>query len=380
MKKICFVTTISATLQSFVLPFAKYLREQEEYDITFICDKDDNFAESLPPYIHYIPISMRRGIRLDGINAIIKMMHIFRYEKFDLIQYSTPNAAFYAALAAKLAGVPIRKYHLMGFRYLGFRGLLRFIFKKVEQFTCAISTDIECVSESNRTLGIKERIFSPDASHVILHGSSVGVDCARFDIRQKSKWRKERRKELQYNDNDCVFGYVGRITRDKGINELVSAFASIERENARLLLIGDIDQTNAIDSVQQDQLQKNPWITCHSAVDNIEEYYSALDILVLPSYREGFGMVVVEAEAMGLPVIVTDIPGPTDAMVPGKTGLLVKKKDTDSLVRAMRLLVDDLPMRKRFGEAAHEFAVENFDQKRLFQAFLEDLRRLLSKE
>ena len=134
MKKICFITTVPATLNAFVVGVAEFLHQQAGYDITFICDRDEAFAASLPPYIHYIPVSMKRGIHPGGISAIFKMIRIFRREKFDMVQYSTPNASFYSATAARIARIPIRKYHLMGFRYLGFDHLKRKIFKAIELF------------------------------------------------------------------------------------------------------------------------------------------------------------------------------------------------------------------------------------------------------
>lgn len=107
--------------------------EHGDYDITFICDRDDDFAASLPSYIHYIPISMKRGISVGGIRACAKMYKIFKENKFDLIQYSTPNASLYASIAAKIAGCKVRNYHLMGLRYLGASGVGRTILKAIEK-------------------------------------------------------------------------------------------------------------------------------------------------------------------------------------------------------------------------------------------------------
>lgn len=379
VKKICFVTTISGTMRSFVVGVANYLHQQAGYDITMICDDDAAFAASLPPYMHYIPIPMKRGISLGGIGAMMKMVKVFRRERFDMVQYSTPNASLYAALAAAIARIPIRKYHLMGFRYLGFTGLKKNIFKRIEIITCALSTDIECVSFSNRTLGVKEGIFLPQKSNVILHGSSSGVNLTQFDFQKKEMWRNELRRQFGYGEHDCVFGYVGRITGDKGINELIAAFEKADIDNKKLLLVGGIEQMETLDAGLMQLAENDSRVTFHPPVENIEQYYAALDVFVLPSYREGFGMVV-EAEAMGVPVIVTDIPGPTDAMISDETGLVVKKADVDSLVSAMEALAGSPETRQRFGLAAHKLAAEKFEQQRLFQAILQDRKRLLGEE
>ena len=379
-KKLCFVTTVSITLKSFVIGTAEYLHQEAGYDITFICDNDETFAASLPPYVHYVPIPMKRGISFDGISAMVKMIQVFRREKFDMVQYSTPNASFYAAIAAWIAQIPIRKYHLMGFRYLGFDNLKKIFFKAIEKITCALSTDVECVSQSNRELGISEKLFSAHKSNVILQGSSAGVNLDKFNIHNKETWRKEYCKKFNFSDNDCVFAYVGRITRDKGINELLAAFEYADIANKKLLLIGQIESEQMLNKSLLERAKNDNRVIFHSPVTDIEHYYSAIDILVLPSYREGFGMVVVEAEAMGVPVIVTDIPGPTDAMIPNETGLLVKKADVDSFVAAMKELANSVKKRRDFGIAAHKFAAEKFEQRKLFQAILQDRKRLLGEE
>ena len=134
MKKICFVTTISGTLDSFVSNTAKYIHENTDWDITFICNYDKQFEEKLPDCIHYIPVKMERGINLGGIKAIAELKRIFKREKFDLIQYSTPNASLYASVAGKLAKVPVRLYCQWGMVFVGFSGIKRRIFKLMEQF------------------------------------------------------------------------------------------------------------------------------------------------------------------------------------------------------------------------------------------------------
>ena len=126
--KICFVTTTPITLKAFVLEFAKYLHETAGAEVSFICDTDEEFAKSLPSYIHYFPVPMKRGISLSGIKATREMKKIFKREQFDIVQYSTPNAAFYASIASKSAKVPVRLYCQWGMAYVGMQGVKRGIF------------------------------------------------------------------------------------------------------------------------------------------------------------------------------------------------------------------------------------------------------------
>lgn len=378
-KKICFVTTVSITLKSFVVELAKYIHDHTDYDITFICNDDPAFVASLPAYIKFIPISMERGISISGIGAMLKMVKIFRQEKFDFVQYSTPNAGFYAALAAKFAGIKNRKYHLMGFRYLGFSGIQRCIFKGIERITCSLSTSVECVSRSNLEVGVSDGVFPNNQVQVIHYGSSAGINLSRFDISQKSVWREDLRKHYSIAEEDCVFGFAGRITRDKGINELMTAFETIPYINKKLVLIGTIEQEETLDPQLLHKARNNPHVIFIPSVSDIERYYAMMDVLVLPSYREGFGNVVIEAQALGVPVIVSDIPGPIDAMEAGVTGLVVSVGDVIALRMAMEMLLKDPAQRQKMGDAGYRLVSEKFEQNTLFAYILEDRRRLLGE-
>lgn len=379
MKKICYVTTISATVQSFLVQPIKYLLENTDWEITVICNNDFQIREWLPEEVQYIPVSMKRGISLGGVGATLKMAKVFRKEKFDMVQYSTPNAALYASIASKLTGMKIRKYHLMGFRYLGFSGMRQWLFKTIEKTVCKLSTDIECVSHSNLELGCKAGIFPKEKASVLLYGSSAGVDLSQFDISQKAWWRKELREEYGYSDDDCVFGYMGRITKDKGLNELFSAFLQLEDTGAKLFIAGAEDANSGMDHNIMVAVKNSDNVTFRGYVNDIQRYFAMLDVLVMPSYREGFGNIVIEAQAMGIPVIVSDIPGPTDAMVSGKTGLTIPVKDTDALRQAMEKMKSDAVLRVEMGAQGRCFVEERFDQKKLCEAILQDRKKMLGE-
>lgn len=380
MKKLCFVTTVSMTVRAFVIPVIRYFSEMTDWEITVICDDDPTLEQDLPAGIRYIPISMKRGISLRGVSAMLKMYRLFRQEKFDLVQYSTPNAALYASMASWLAGIPCRKYHLMGFRYLGFQGIKKKIFKFIEKLSCALSSDIECVSKSNMDLGIQEHVFPAEKAHIVFHGSSAGVDLARFRIVDKPLWRKTVREELGYDEEQCVFGFAGRVTRDKGINELLAAFKLLtsSQPQSRLLLIGNLEDPNGLDEKLIEEAKNDSRILFHAYVNDIERYFAAMDVLVLPSYREGFGNIIIEAQAMGVPVIVTDIPGPVDAMKPGKTGLTIPAADVEALSAAMNTLAEDSVLRAEMGRRGRILVEEQFDQKILLHYFLLERKSLLS--
>ena len=376
MKRICYVVTIPTTIRAFFIPQLKYLSEND-YDVTVICSPDADLQEELGGKIHYIPTEIPRGISVSGsVKAIKALKDIFQREQFNLVQYSTPNAALYASIAAKATGCKVRNYHLMGLRYLGAAGIGKAILKTIEKITCANSTSIECVSKSNMELGISEGLFSREKVAVVWNGSTGGVDLGLFRYEKRAKWRNEVRSELGLSEDDFVYGFVGRITRDKGINELLKAYFELNTD-AKLLLIGRVENGQTLNSDLMERARNHPNVIIHKAVLDIERYYAALDVLLLPSYREGFGNVVIEAGAVGTPAIVSNIPGPIDTVDPGVTAITVPTKNVEALAEAMRQIrqMDYIGM----GENAARFAKERFDSRVLCEKILERKKVLLKR-
>lgn len=381
MKKICFVATVSMTLKAFVIDLAKYIHDHSDYEITFICNDDPVFAASLPEYIKFIPVPMERGISIGGIGAMMKMVKIFCQEKFDVVQYSTPNASFYASLAAWLAHVPVRLYCQWGMAYVGFQGAKRKIFKAIEKTVCTLSTWVEPDSHGNLDFCHAEGLYPAEKGSVIWNGSASGVDLKKFDITNRESWRKAKRQECGIPDNAFVYGFIGRITGDKGVNELFTAFRNVWKQNPNvyLMLVGNPEKADSVDADLYTWAEQETHVLFCGFTNVVEQYLSAMDVYVLPSYREGFGSAVIEAEAMGLPVIVTDIPGPTNAMLRDETGLVVPKKDTAALKEAMQKLLYNSQLCQKFGENGYKFASEKFEQNTLFGYILEDRKRLLGE-
>lgn len=378
--KICFITTVSITMKSFILDVAKFLHEHKNYDITFICSDDPTFKDSLPLYIHYYPTRMRRGINLDGIKAIIQMIQLFRKEQYDIIQYSTPNASCYASIAAWVSRRPIRLYCQWGIAYVGFSGIKRIIFKNIEKLVCLLSTHIEPDSFGNLEYSIQEGLYDGNKGSVVWNGSSKGVNLNIFDISRKKEWRSEIRSKYNINDKDIVIGFVGRINRDKGINELLYAFKKISEENpgVKLLVVGNIeDKTQIEPEIYKWSLSSKQVIYC-GFQNHIEKYFSAMDIFVLPSYREGFPNAVLEAEAMGVPVVVTDIPGCRDAIINNVTGILVRARRYIELEEKLLMLIYDRNQRDLLGSKGYCLAKSKFNEDEMFVYIGKDKDNMLS--
>ena len=381
MKKICFITTISITLKSFVLKTAEYIHKNTDWDISFICDYDEEFEKSLPNYIHYIPVKMERGISLTGIKAMFDMVKIFKREKFDLIQYSTPNASLYASLAGILSKVPVRLYCQWGMVFVGFSGVKRKIFKFIEKTVCWLSTHVQPDSKSNLNFAHEEGLYPQNKGSVIWNGTSCGVNLDKFDVLKKEEYRNEIRAKFNLPSNAFVFGFVGRITRDKGINELFEAYKQVLEgtENTYLLMVGYSEQDGTIrnDLLEWAQACERVVFTGYTPV--VEKHLAAMDIYILPSYREGFPMSVIEAQAMGVPVIVTDITGIMNGVLVGVTGTVIPVKDATALKNAMIEMVNNPDVVEAYGKAATKFAIENFEQKQFLEKILIDRKKLLNE-
>lgn len=379
MKKLCYVVTVPGTIRSFFIPQLKYLSENG-YDVTVICSPDENLQNDLGDGIKYIPVSIARGVSPMTLGkSILELIKILKREKFDIVQYSTPNAGFCSSIAAKLAGVKVRNYHLMGLRYLGMGGIARKLFKTLEKMSCAFSTHVECITPSNLDLCIKEKLFKADKGTMVWNGSTGGVNMDRFEVTNREAWRNEVRSELGLDENDFVFGFVGRLTRDKGVNEILEAYRNLENR-AKLLIIGVREGTDTLEQELWQYAENSEKVIILDFKKDIERYYSAMDVLLLPSYREGFGMVIAEAAAVGTPAIVSNIPGPIDVIDEGKTALTVEVKNSEDLQKKMMYFLDNSQVVHEMSANCGEFIKNKFDSKELNKKILERKDQLLGKK
>lgn len=380
MKKICFVTTVPTTIKSFLLGFSSYLIEKQEYDVTFICNDDETLRNMCNNHLHFIPVAMKRGVGFDGVAVINRLIKIFKEHKFDIVQYSTPNASLYASIASARAKVPCRLYCQWGIRYMGFTGLPRIIFRTIEKLICSMSTIIEVESFSLLDFSLYEGLYSPNKASVIWNGSACGVNLQKFDYNRRCELRKRIRKKLNIPEDAFVFGYAGRITRDKGINELVDAFVSATKsKKVYLLFIGDYDNAGTIRQDVIDRIESDENIKRIRWSQNVEQYYAAMDVFCSLSYREGFGLVVIEAGAIGTPSIVSNVPGQVDTIIDGKTGIIAKVKDVESIKNAIETYIDNPELSEKFGKNAYQYIAENYNDIILFEKLAEHRNQLIEK-
>lgn len=379
--KICALTTISKTMEWFVVDSMRNL-SKNGYDVTLICDMDKEVIEKNSDYAKCIPLHMSRGASIsDLIKMPIKLAKIFKEERYDIVYYMSPNVSFYASIAAKFVGIKHRVYVQTGLRYVSLNGTKRMVFKAIEKITCFFSTTIRAVSQKNRKYAISEGLCKENKISVVGIGGTVGVDLSSCDSFNPKETRNELRNKYNIPEDAFVFGFVGRINADKGINELIEAFLNIEKkyDNTYLLLIGMMDKVNPVFSEYIDITNENPHIVMTGNIDKetVYKHMSMFDILVHPTHREGFGKVLQEAMGMRLPIITTDIPGPSEVIENGISGILVKPKDAQDLAEKMEKLYLDSDLRNSLAENGRKRAEKYFDRPIMLNNILEDMNKLL---
>lgn len=383
MKKICFITTVSLTMRVFVVETAKYLHEQLGWDVSLICSPDEEFAATLPEYLHYIPVKMNRGMDLTALKSIRDFVRVFRREQFDMVQYSTPNAACYASIAAKIAKVPVRLYAQWGIRYTGLSGVSRKVFKAIEKMVCRKSTIVKAQSPMNRQFAIDEGLCEPEKISVVGYGGTIGVDLTDLDVAKKQLWRDEIRSRYGIKQDDFVFGFAGRITVDKGCRELLGAFREMveEGKDGKLMIVGPVDDDCGVDKKLIAWANASDRVILTGSVpgEEMKKHYSAMDVLVHPTYREGFGMVLQEAGALALPIITTKIPGASEVFADGESVRLVEARNKAQLKDAMLELVNDRQWAAQLGQQAYLRTKERYDRPIMLENQRKDYLEILGQ-
>lgn len=380
MKKICAISTTEGTLESFVIPAMRVFKERG-YDVTLICTMSDQFLKLYASEFHCVNVIMKRGISLkDMLVKPFEFYRIFKREKFDYVQYATTNASFYACIPAKLCGIKTRVYCQWGLLYVGYDGIKRKLFKWVEKFLCSSATHITVASKKNMEYAIMEGLMKANKATVVGNGGTIGVDLKVFDHAKRESYKAEVLEEYPVLKDKTVFGFVGRIETDKGINELLKAFLKINSDRFALLFIGPFDELRCnLDAEALETAKAAPNIIFHGFSREVPKYLSAIDILVHPTYREGFSMVIQQAMAMGCAVITTDVPGPSEVIEENKSGILVPAQTVDKLAEAMLTLGNDKEQQARFAAEGLIRVKDKFERSHMLELTYQDRLRMMGE-
>jgi glycosyltransferase involved in cell wall biosynthesis len=366
-----------------------FLRNQG-FDVELICgtEGDGSELDAVARREQIVVHSLRlvRGVSIVGdVRALVLLIRLLRSRSPDLVNVSTPKAGLLGGLAAVLTRVPIRVYLMRGLRVETLRGWKRLMLLALEAVSCRCAHHVVCVSPSLRSKLLALRLVQAKRTLVLGSGASNGVDIERFsaDATLQSEARILR-EGLGINEDTFVVGFVGRIVRDKGIAELVEAFLRLLKDasetdpGSHLVVVGQFEENDRIDIRTRSILEQHPSISLVPWTDPAV-WYLVMDAVVLPTFREGFPNVPLEAGAAGRPVVTTNATGAIDSVVHGVTGAVVPCGDIGALERSMRELRDDPGLRARLGESGRKHVAASFTNEEVWARTGDFYRSLLPK-
>lgn len=376
-RKIVRMTTIAGSMRG--MTGGQFAFMKQFYEIIPISSNDGSFDAVLKEQglEKGYAIDMSRQITITrDIKAVRQLVKILKKEKPDIVHTQTPKAGIVGMMAAWLAGVPIRMHTITGLPLLVETGFRRFILNWVERFTNLFATNVYPNSKAMMKIMIDEHLVSYKKVKVLANGSSNGINTSKFS-------RDAEFVRILKNEGVFTFVFVGRIVKDKGINELVHAFQKLTEYNQKicLLLVGDYEEN--LDPLNEDTriiINENPNIKAVGWQRDARPYYAIADALVFPSYREGFPNVVMEAGAMGLPSIVSDINGCNEIIIPGENGEIIPPQNEDALYFRMKEWIDNPDKVKTMAKNARKMITTRFEQQFVWDALHQEYDRLLKNK
>jgi glycosyltransferase involved in cell wall biosynthesis len=378
LKNVCFVLTSPLAVNAFLQGHLRALAEHYHVSLCVNTGESD-YPLRIDARVDVLHLDIRRRISpWRDLLALLALWRLFRRRKFDLVHSLTPKAGLLAMAAAYLAGVPNRVHIFTGQVWATRKGLGRSLFRHIDRLIALCATVVMADSASQRRFMEGEGVVMPGVTRVVGHGSVCGVDAQRF--RPDPQLRAEMRAALKVQPEACVFLFLGRINRDKGVLDLAEAFVELARRrpNAWLWMVGP-DEGNLraeMTRILGACADRVCWV---GATAEPERYLSAADVLTLPSYREGFGAVVIEAAAAGIPTVASCIYGLIDAVEEGMTGLLFPAGDVAGLGALMGAQLDQPEKRRELGARARERALRDFSQTAVSQAWCDLYAELLAE-
>jgi glycosyltransferase involved in cell wall biosynthesis len=375
-RRACVVVASEMTVRTFLV--GQLVAMQERYDITVVVNTaNPRFLEDLGVIARLQVLPIQRAIApLCDLRCLGGLIRLMRRERFDLVQSMTPKAGLLAMVAAWVARVPVRVHTFTGQVWATRTGIARAALRWLDKTMARAATFALADSQSQRSFLASEGVVSASKVAVLANGSVSGVDAARF--RPDPIRRRIVRESLGIPMTDVVLLFVGRINRDKGVLDLARAFAILadRRPDIRLLVVGPDEERLA--GAMRNLCNRHHARLHFCAYTNApEDFMAGSDILCLPSYREGFGTVIIEAAAAGLPAVASRIYGVVDAVVDETTGLLHEPANLDELVGQLERLISRPELRGSLGAAARARAARDFSQSTLTSAILDVYSRLL---
>jgi len=378
--KIAVIVSAPLAVRFFLVNHLKEMVKSYSVDL-FTSNEQLELLDVLPDEVDIRMIPIKREINLIAdILVLFRLFLIFRRENYVLVHSVSPKAGLLGMISARLAFVPHRIHTFTGQVWVTSQGIKRWLLKFTDKVISICATMALVDSNSQREFLIEQNVVQRKFSKVLGSGSISGVDFSRF--KPNSEMRNQMRKCMQVSDNSVVILYLGRLKRDKGVLDLANAYALIadKAPNINLIIVGP-DEENMLSELKAVLLRhiKSVQITT-KFTGKAETYMQAADIFCLPSYREGFGSVIIEAAACGVPSVASKIYGLTDAVEDYSTGILVEPGNIQALAEALLLLAKDKEFRKNMGLSAQKRVLPLFEQEYITNLLLAFYNELLEKK
>jgi len=380
LNSICFIVATPFTANAFLLEHIKKL--SLIYDVT-LCANLKLFPiapefQGINLRIIDIPIERKINIFRD-ISALIVLCGLFRKRRFNIVHSISPKAGLLGMLAAFINQIEFRVHTFTGQVWVNSNFPQKTFYKALDYLICRLATNIFADSQSQIDFLVREGVCKKNSITTLGPGSIAGVNLDRFKINPLV--RKTYRAAMHASENDFVYLFVGRLCRDKGLYDLVAAYRQNHSDlgvDTYLWIVGPDEEgvTAQIKELYPDLSEKIKWVGRSFEVEN---YMAAADVLILPSYREGFGSVVIEGAACGIPTIAYETEGIIDAIIHDKTGLLAPKFDISSLAKLMHLIAINKNIRENLGANANDRARQYFSSASVTDAWLTFYKKLLTK-
>ena len=380
MSKLIRITTVPLSLEKLLENQLKFMKSFYEI-IAVSSDKQRLKDFGVDQGIDVFHVELTRKITpIKDLKAVYKLYKFLKKEKPYIVHTHTPKAGVVGMLASYLARVPNRIHTVAGLPLLEAEGIKRIVLNFVEKLTYACATKVYPNSFALKKIIIEYNFTSEKKISVIGKGSSNGIDTSYFNPKLYSTETKIKlRKELKISEKDFVFIFVGRVTGDKGINELVEAFDRLceSYSEVKLLIVGPYeDDLDPINDLSKKSIKNNGNIITTGYKKDVRGYFSISNVLTFPSYREGFPNVVLQAGAMGLPSIVTDINGCNEIIRESVNGKIIPVKDTKSLYKAMVSFLENYQLRDSLGNESRKIIKENYEREVFWKELLEEYKKL----
>jgi len=381
MNKVIRITTVPISLDKLLEGQLAFMKEH--YEVTAVSSQEEELkrvaSKQGVPYF-FLPLT-RKITPIQDLKAVYSLYKFLKKEKPEIVHTHTPKAGIVGMLAARLAGVPLRLHTVAGLPLLEATGAKRKILDIVEKLTYRCATKVYPNAQGLKTI-IEELNFTKNTKlKVIGKGSSNGIDTTYFSPDYESSDMVDVAKKLHISQSDFTFILVGRLVGDKGVNELVKAFVTVQEKHPEtsLLLVGPLEEElDPLLPSTQETIKTHSKVYTTGYVDDVRPYFAFAKALTFPSYREGFPNVVLQAGAMGLPSIVSDINGCNEIIVNNHNGLIVPVKSSTALETAMCKLIEDKVLYDRAKANARSVITDSYERREIWQALLEEYRELLN--